>query len=144
MASAWQKLYPYGDYSALRLAPTADDYELELQTESGNWIGIENASGGEKSIAALSLRIAFARVLAPSLDWLVLDEPTHNLDEAGIGALSAALSRGAMGAASFSQVFVITHEDSLREAAEGALYVFERSKSGGGEPTVTDATDTGQ
>lgn len=142
LAAAWQVAYPYGDYSGIRLAPADDDYELELKTAAGEWVGVENASGGEKSVASLSLRVALARVLAPSLDILVLDEPTHNLDERGTAALAQALGNGALGAASFSQVFVITHDDGLREAAQGTLHVLERAKGGEHDASVvTDLTE---
>jgi len=136
LSSAWTRLYPYEDYSSARLSPLSDDYALELCTANSEWIGAERASGGERSIASLALRMAFARVLAPRLDVLILDEPTHNLDSAGISALSAAL-REAVGPGGFLQVFVITHEDGLREAAEAtALYEFSRSKQDSNDPTT--------
>jgi DNA repair exonuclease SbcCD ATPase subunit len=130
LAASWGEVYPYRDYSSARLKPAADDYELQLQEGGGEWVGADHASGGEKSIAALCLRMAFARVLAPSLGLLILDEPTHNLDEAGTAALSEALRRGAGEGGAFEQIFIITHDDALREAAEGALYSFERGKTG--------------
>jgi DNA repair protein SbcC/Rad50 len=133
--SAWKKLYPYTDYTSARLAPSQDDYALELCTTTGEWVGAERASGGERSIASLALRMAFASVLAPSLDLLILDEPTHNLDARGVSALCEALKNGAGKAARFDQVFVITHEETLAEAGEGTLYEFSRSKDGQ-DPTV--------
>jgi DNA repair exonuclease SbcCD ATPase subunit len=136
LSAAWARLYPYDDYSSARLSPLSDDYALELCTVNGEWVGAERASGGERSIASLALRMSFARVLAPRLDVLILDEPTHNLDSAGITALSAAL-REAVGPGGFSQVFVITHEDGLRDAAEAtALYEFSRSKQDSNGPTT--------
>lgn len=136
LSSAWVRLYPYEDYSSARLSPLSDDYALELCTANNEWIGAERASGGERSIASLALRMSFARVLAPRLDVLILDEPTHNLDSAGIAALSVAL-REAAGPGGFSQVFVITHEDGLRDAAEApALYEFSRSKEDSNDPTT--------
>ena len=145
LSSAWAGLYPYGDYSSARLSPLFDDYALELCTASGEWIGAERASGGERSIASLALRMAFARVLAPKLDVLILDEPTHNLDAAGISSLSAALRKAASGPGGFSQVFVITHEDALRDAAgDGAAYEFSRSKEDSDDPTaVRSGQDAG-
>jgi len=58
MTSMWSVLYPYGDYRSLRLNASEDDYSLELLALDGAWVGIENASGGEKSCASLSLRRA--------------------------------------------------------------------------------------
>jgi exonuclease SbcC len=144
LSAAWSRLYPYNDYSSARLSPLSDDYSLELCTAGGEWIAAERASGGERSIASLALRMAFARVLAPKLDVLILDEPTHNLDAAGIGALSAALREASAGPGGFSQVFVITHEDGLREAADdSALYEFSRSKKDSGDPTQVKAGPEG-
>ena len=138
LSSAWSRLYPYQDYSSARLSPLSDDYALELCTANNEWVGAERASGGERSIASLALRMAFARVLSPRLDVLILDEPTHNLDSAGIASLSAAL-RQAAGPGGFSQVFVITHEDGLREAAEAtALYEFSRSKQDSNDATAVN------
>lgn len=136
LSSAWARLYPYGDYTSARLSPLSDDYALELCTANGEWVGAERASGGERSIASLALRVAFARVLAPRLDVLILDEPTHNLDVAAITALSAAIREAATAPGGFSQVFLITHEDALRDAAEAsALYEFSRSKEDSNDPT---------
>ncbi|MFA5247252.1 MAG: SMC family ATPase [Candidatus Micrarchaeia archaeon] len=135
LSFSWKKLYPYADYSFARLSPLSDDYALELCTAGGEWIAVERVSGGERSTASLALRMAFARVLAPTLDMLILDEPTHNLDSAGVAALCDALRAGAAEKARFRQVFVITHDESMREAADGSLYEFSRSKAGA-DPTV--------
>lgn len=49
------------------------------------------ASGGERSIACLALRMAFSTVLAPQLRLFVLDEPTANLDVKSIEVLAQTL-----------------------------------------------------
>lgn len=84
------------------------------------------ASGGERSIAALALRIAFALVLAPQLRWLVLDEPTHNLDMKAVEDLALTL-RDKIGEF-VDQVFLITHDENLENAVTGSLYKLERKK----------------
>ncbi|MCD6367630.1 MAG: hypothetical protein J7L45_00935, partial [Candidatus Aenigmarchaeota archaeon] len=100
---------------------------------SGNWITVESvASGGERTTAVLTLRIAFALVLSPSLKWLVLDEPTHNLDDQGKEYLSDVL-REKIGEF-IDQVFLITHDDKLENAVTGYLYKLERKKEKN-EPT---------
>ncbi len=122
----WAELYPYGDYRSARLYILEGDYVLQLQGRDG-WVDVEGiVSGGERSTAALALRIAFSLVLAPHLKWLVLDEPTHNLDSKGIETL-ATLLRDRIGQY-ISQVFIITHEEKLEQAVTGYLYRLERNK----------------
>ena len=130
LGMVWGQLYPYGDYSRLRLGVEGGDYALELQS-GGEWSNVEGfASGGEKSTAALALRIAFSMVLAPQLSWLVLDEPTHNLDSNGVSRLSKAMRESLPELV--EQVFVITHDDEMEAAVSGNLYRIERAKEKGG------------
>ena len=80
MSIIWPKLYAYGDYVSARLR-ASDDYILEVQTLTGDWIRVEGfLSGGERACAALSIRISIALILTKDLGLLILDEPTH-LDE---------------------------------------------------------------
>ncbi len=139
LAELWKTVYPYGDYPALRLSAGEDDYELTLQTIDGSWISVENASGGERACAALSLRISFAVVLAPSLSWLILDEPTHNLDANGVQALARALRDTVPQIV--EQVFVITHDEALREAANAKVYRTERDKDRGDKSTMEELVE---
>ncbi len=138
MTSMWSVLYPYGDYRSLRLNASEDDYSLELLALDGAWVGIENASGGEKSCASLSLRIAFATVLASSLNWLILDEPTHNLDAEAVQLLSGALAEELPQL--FEQVFIITHDEALKEGASGKIYRIVRDKDAGDKSVVEELT----
>ncbi len=136
MAEIWPVVYPYKDYAGVRLRPTERDYLLELCVK-GNWVEVERiASGGERSCASLVLRIALAMVLVPNLKWLVLDEPTHNLDENGIRALVEALHERIPEIV--EQMFVITHDENLKDAASARLYRFERNKEKD-EPTRVTA-----
>ena len=76
--------------------------------------------------AALTLRIAFALVLAPQLKWLVLDEPTANLDVKAVEDLATTLSERI---GSFvDQVFIITHDEKLENAVTGSAYRLHRDK----------------
>lgn len=127
MNELWQNLYPYQDFSGAKLAIEENDYVLQLLEKSGKWSNVEGfASGGERSIAALTLRIAFALVLAPQLKWLVLDEPTHNLDAKAVEDLAATLSERIGNFV--DQVFLITHDEKLENAVTGNLYRLEREK----------------
>lgn len=133
LSDLWPYLYPYRDFEDLRLSVREGDYILEAKERDGKWKNIEGvASGGERTIAALALRMAFAFVLAPSLKWLILDEPTHNLDSKAIDDLTKVL-RDKIGEF-VEQVFIITHEERMEDAVTGYLYKLQREKSRN-EPT---------
>jgi exonuclease SbcC len=126
MGDVWQNLYPYDDLSGVKLIVDAGDYVLSVHTSQG-WVNVEGrVSGGERSLACLALRIAFSLALAPNLSWLVLDEPTHNLDTASIDLLGETLRDRLPGL--IEQIFLITHEERLESAVSGNLYKLERNK----------------
>jgi len=131
MGELWEDIYPYGDFTGIRLevegGERGADYVLQLRDRMGNWVPVEGiASGGERTDACLALRIAFAIVLAPALSWLVLDEPTHNLDAEGIQELAVVLRERIPEVV--RQVLLITHEERLEAAVSGYLYRFSRDK----------------
>ncbi len=128
MNKLWETLYPYQDFIGIRLNIEKGDYVLQLQERTTKWVDVEGAaSGGERSIACLALRMSFAMVLAPQLRWLVLDEPTHNLDSKSVEDLSQTLRERINDIV--DQVFVITHDENLETAITGNLYRLERDKS---------------
>lgn len=130
MERVWGELYPYGDFQGIRLAVDGD-YILQLKGMEG-WVPVEGVvSGGERSMACLALRIAFSYAFIPNLKWLILDEPTHNLDSNSIRQLGEVLRERMSSFA--EQVFLITHEERISEGVE-TLYRLERDK-GKGEPT---------
>ncbi len=130
MNAVWTALYPYGDFAELRLRREGD-YFLELRGPGG-WVAADGvASGGERALAALALRIAFALAFAPGLRWLVLDEPTHNLDSNAVKLLAGALRERLGGLV--EQAFVVTHDERLAEAGT-VVYRLERD-SGKRMPT---------
>ena len=127
MNHLWNTLYPYQDFSGVKLGIEERDYVLQLQERSGKFISVEGvASGGERSIACLALRIAFSLVLAPQLKMLILDEPTANLDARAIKELAATL-RERVGEF-IDQTFLITHQAELEDAVTGNAYRLERDK----------------
>jgi len=135
MDKLWDTLYPYKDFISINLTVEEGDYVLQLQERNGEWVNVEGvASGGERSIACLALRIAFALVLAPQLRWLVLDEPTHNLDIKAVEDLAETL-RERIGEF-VDQVFLITHDEKLEDAVTGSLYRLEREKEKDGVTRV--------
>ncbi|MEM7824955.1 MAG: AAA family ATPase [Candidatus Aenigmatarchaeota archaeon] len=128
MNNIWPTLYPYQDFTGIRLAIEEGDYILQLKSLNNEWVNVEGiASGGERSIAALALRIAFALVLAPHLRIAFLDEPTANLDSKAISELATTL-RERIGEF-IDQTFIISHDPMLEDAITGHAYRLERDKS---------------
>jgi len=116
MDSIWQRLYPYNTLNSIRLNATENDYVLEIRDDQ-EWLPVIGyASGGERTLAALAMRMAIAKVMAPNLSLLILDEPTHNLDREAIETLRTVLQENLSGF--LDQIFVVTHEDKLAEAAD--------------------------
>jgi len=112
MSSIWGDLYPYDKWSNIRLLASDSDYTLQLF--DSEWVSVAGfASGGERMLAALALRIAFAKVLAPHLSLLILDEPTHNLDQKAIDTFLEILESKL--STYLDQVFIITHDLKLAE-----------------------------
>lgn len=137
MNSVWAELYPYGDYKGIRMKimEKEKDYILELQSTKG-WVNVELVSGGERSLACLAMRIAFSLTFMPNLRWLILDEPTHNLDANAIEHFGCVL-RDKMGNI-IDQVFLITHEERLSDYITGSTYRLERDKESDGVTKVME------
>ena len=140
MQEMWPELYPYGDFSRLRLAARPDDYILEADVgmdDGEEWEQVDAvASGGERNIACLALRIALAMVIVPNLRWLILDEPTHNVDANGIAKLINVFGDSLPRVV--EQVFIITHDDDLKQIASARVYMLSRDKDAGGSTAATE------
>ena len=128
MTTIWQEVYPYSDFVDARLCVVEGGYDLQVLTRNNEWTRVEGIlSGGERSAAALCIRIAFALVLTKKLSMLILDEPTHNLDSNAISKLSEMLREKLPKLV--EQIFVITHDKNLENAASCNLYLLKRDKN---------------
>ena len=126
----WPKVYPYGDYLSARLK-AENDYVLEVLTLGKEWIRVEGLlSGGERTCAALSIRVAIALSLTKNLGLLILDEPTHNMDSKTISMLSSILDKELPELV--EQIFIITHDQKLLETTNSSKYIIERDKENDG------------
>lgn len=126
ISQLWPVIYAYENYEELRLDAKEDDYVLQMKFGE-DWVDVDGvASGGERSSACLALRIALAMALAPNLSWIILDEPTHNLDSEGVKALANALKEKIPEIV--DQVFVITHDDALKDSTE-SQYTFSKDEN---------------
>jgi len=133
LAEVWPSIYPYADYDAVKIEADEKDYRLLMHKDS--WREVDSvASGGERACLCLALRIAFATVLTPDIGWLILDEPTHNLDAEAVTLLAEAINQKIPSIV--EQTFVITHDPALGESAEGAVFRLERDKSKGEDTRV--------
>ena len=93
------------------------------------------ASGGERACLSLTLRIALSTVLTPGIGWMMLDEPTHNLDRDAVHTLSEALENKVPEI--IPQSIVITHEENLISSEFARSYKFSRDKESLG-PTIIE------
>ncbi len=120
MGDIWTDLYPYDYWTSIRLQAAESDYILQMKEKEGDWINVAGfASGGERMLACLALRMAFAKVMAPGLSLLILDEPTHNLDDRAIHSFVELLQERL--SKFLDQIFIVTHDEKLAEAGENII-----------------------
>ncbi|HUC39069.1 MAG TPA: AAA family ATPase [Candidatus Acidoferrum sp.] len=140
MQGIWPELYPYMDYTKLRLDARPDDYMLEAYLQNGTegaWASVDStASGGERSIACLALRISLSMVIVPNLKWLILDEPTHNIDSEGISKLIGVLGDALPKVV--DQVFIVTHDENLKQITSAKVYQLDRDKGSAGSTIASE------
>ncbi len=131
MHDIWGRIYPYQDYVSAKIEILNGDYEIMVKERSGRWVRVEGIlSGGERSAAALTIRIAISLVLTQNLSWLILDEPTHNLDTETVNGLSRMMKSRLPELV--GQIFIITHDPLMEKAASSNLYILERDKAADG------------
>ncbi len=95
----------------------SEDYDLSLEV-GGRLRGFQQLSGGEQMSAALALRLALLRHLS-NIDVAFFDEPTAHLDPERRDGLAEKI----MQVKGFSQLFVISHDDTFERAAQSYLRV---------------------
>ncbi len=135
MNDLWHLFYPYGNYSEVRVRVGENDYVFEVYEKE--WKTIESvASGGERAMFALTLRVALAMVLVPKLSWLILDEPTHNLDSNAVRSLADALAFRVPEVV--DQVLLITHEEQFMGSDFATTYRLLRDKEKGAATLVEE------
>lgn len=115
-------------YRELRGVPSEElswkkDYEIVVY-DSGNKRAFHKLSGGEKMCAALSVRLAILKLLS-TLDVVFLDEPTTNLDDEKKENLVAQLRE----LSGFSQIFVISHDETFESMTEHVITLEKRNGS---------------
>jgi exonuclease SbcC len=94
-----------------------NNYEIVLE-KSGRDRSFQQLSGGEQMAAALSIRLALLRELS-AIDVAFFDEPTSNLDDARRDSLAEQI----LSVKGFSQLFVISHDDTFERATHHIVRV---------------------
>ncbi|MGC8848060.1 MAG: AAA family ATPase [Conexivisphaera sp.] len=119
--------------STVQLKEDEGDVGITCYGQSGR-MDVEAMSGGERVAVALALRFAMARLIGGSrADFIILDEPTANLDSERRRKLVDLVSAMGNMAGPLRQIIVITHdretfEDSGVEAS--AVFSFSRGPEG--------------
>lgn len=95
---------------------------LVIYLPSGQKIGVNSLSGGERIALALALRLSLARMMISDIGFIILDEPTIFLDKQRRSDLLEII-RSAVDVV--PQIIVVTHDEELLNVAD---YVIEVSK----------------
>ena len=95
----------------------SEDYELALDVR-GRTRTFRQLSGGEQMCAALALRLALLRECS-AIDVAFFDEPTAHLDTDRREGLAEKI----MQVKGFSQMFVISHDDTFERAAQSFIRI---------------------
>ena len=144
MNLVWRRLYLnlYADYDEieLKVEETSRGYayylKARLKTEKGYiWRDVSTLSGGEATAAIIAFRIALAYLLTGRAGFLILDEPTHNLDERLTEGLAAFLREAVEEESLFEQIILITHDPVFADYAH-VVYEVKRNKEGSDPSTV--------
>jgi exonuclease SbcC len=98
-----------------------DEYEI-LLSASGRERTFKQLSGGEQMAAALSVRLALLREVS-DIDVAFFDEPTANLDEARRDNLAEQI----MNVKGFSQLFVISHDETFERDTDNVVRVVKEN-----------------
>ncbi len=94
-----------------------ENYEIVLE-KNGRDRRFQQLSGGEQMAAALATRLALLRELS-AIDVAFFDEPTSNLDDARRDSLAEQI----LAVKGFSQLFVISHDDTFERVTHNIVRV---------------------
>ena len=120
LSNIWLDLYPYDNFTNLRITPINNDYFLQLKEFKGDWKNIVGyASGGEKMLSCIGTKIAFSKILSPSFGLIVLDEPTHNLDSNAVNNFINIMNNNIK--SQINQIIIVTHDSRLSESGDKVI-----------------------
>lgn len=120
LSNIWLDLYPYDNFTNLRITPINNDYFVQLKEFKGDWKNIVGyASGGEKMLSCIGTKIAFSKILSPSFGLIVLDEPTHNLDSNAVNNFINIMNNNIK--SQINQIIIVTHDYRLSESGDKVI-----------------------
>ncbi len=144
MNEAFRKMYVHPDFSELDLrireavvTREGREYKRSVyeiyakRTRDGSWIpALKKMSDGQKRIVVLSLITSLFRLSPHNLSFIILDEPTPNIDAECRKAMVELLAK----AKGIEQVVIATQDESFRELArvEPRASVYELRHARGG------------
>ena len=102
--------------------------EIKAVSSTGEEASLSSLSGGEKTAVALAFALALGKISSINAGFLILDEPTAELDEERRRVLVDVLRSMGRGEAGIPQLVVVTHDEEVKEAADTICTV---SKPGG-------------
>lgn len=102
--------------------------EIKAVSSTGEEASLSSLSGGEKTAVALAFALALGKISSINAGFLILDEPTAELDEERRRVLVEVLRSMGRGEAGIPQLVVVTHDEEVKEAADTICTV---SKPGG-------------
>ena len=94
-----------------------DNYEIRIE-QAGEERSFRQLSGGEQMAAAIAVRLALLRRIT-DVDIAFFDEPTANLDATRRESLADQI----MALRGFSQIFVISHDDTFERVTDQIIRV---------------------
>ncbi|MCS7122390.1 MAG: SMC family ATPase [Candidatus Micrarchaeota archaeon] len=107
----WNSLYYSGVYSDPKIEVEDSGYVLVIRS-GNNQVTADRLSGGEKTMYALALRMAILSLVTKNLRVMILDEPTHNLDESAIDSLIDNINK--LYLEHIDQFIIITHDEKIK------------------------------
>ena len=107
-------------------------------TQNGQRLHINMLSGGERVSVAIALRLAIAKSLMNDIGFMILDEPTVNLDEYRKRELIDIIKSTTE---VLPQIIVVTHDEELLQAGD---YVIRLEKRGDSSKIIEEMNDNEQ
>lgn len=120
----FDEFYQNENYDKIEIG---ENYEMQLVRSTGEHMSPRLTSGGEGAILNLALRAAIYRLVAEKearagqLPPFILDEPTDGLDTTHVRELSELIE--VIRQWDVPQVFLVSHEEELLDAAENEILV---------------------
>jgi exonuclease SbcC len=98
-----------------------ENFEISILYGENQKRPVENLSGGERTMLSIAMRLALAKVLTGKIPrFMILDEPTQNLDADMRGMIFDIIKRIAGG---MDQVIVVTHDEEVIDRADHLIRV---------------------